>query len=115
MQYTIEQIAGIVNAEGRLASPGEKITRLLTDSRSLYFPEETLFFAIKTRHGDGHKYVEELYSRGVRNFAVTDMSGFDHLEEANFIIVKNTVKALQKLVSRPVKLSTITTFPSLTI
>ena len=97
MQYTIEQIAGIVNAEGRLASPGEKITRLLTDSRSLYFPEETLFFAIKTRHGDGHKYVEELYSRGVRNFAVTDMESFRHLEEANFIIVKNTVKALQKL------------------
>ena len=97
MQYTIEQIAGIVNADKRLASPQDRVTRLLTDSRSLYFPEETLFFAIRTRHGDGHRYIEELYSRGVRNFAVNSISGLENLDEANFIIVEDTVKALQQL------------------
>ena len=37
---------------------------LLTDSRSLCFPENTLFFALRTERGDGHRYVRELYERG---------------------------------------------------
>ena len=71
MQYTVEQIRRILKADGRLASPESRVTRLLTDSRSLSFPEETIFFAIKTRHGDGHDYVRALYNKGVRNFVVS--------------------------------------------
>ena len=48
MQYTIKQINGILKGKGKLPSPDNRVTRLLTDSRSLSFPEETLFFAIKT-------------------------------------------------------------------
>ena len=57
MQYTIRQITDIVHGKGMLQAPDNRITRLLTDSRSLTFPEETLFFAIRTKHGDGHKYI----------------------------------------------------------
>lgn len=97
MQYTIERIAAILKAKSRLASPQSEVTRLLTDSRSLYFPEGTLFFAIKTRHGDGHRYIEELYSRGVRNFVVNNADIANEFVEANFVIVGDSVKALQRL------------------
>ena len=46
---------------------------LLTDSRSLCFPESTLFFAIRTDRGDGHRYVRDLYERGVRAFVVNSV------------------------------------------
>ncbi len=97
MQYTVEQIKEILNAEGRLATPESRVTRLLTDSRSLTFPEETLFFAIRTGHGNGHKYINELYGRGVRNFVVESAEGFDTANDANFIIVTDSLAALQRL------------------
>ena len=97
MQYTIQQIASILRSDATLATPQSKVTRLLTDSRSLGFPEETLFFAIKTKHGDGHNYIEELYNRGVRNFVVNDSSRFKELSDANFILVGDSLVALQTL------------------
>ena len=97
MQYTIEQIRDILKAKGRIVTADSKVARLLTDSRSLSFPEETVFFAIKTKHGDGHNYIKELYNRGVRNFIVNRTDGLLELEDANFIIVDNSLKALQAL------------------
>ena len=64
MTYKISQIAKIIKAQ-----PGDfinyPISALLTDSRSLTFPEETLFFALVTERNDGHRYIEELYRKGV--------------------------------------------------
>ena len=97
MQYTIEQISAILKARHTGPQSASTISRLLTDSRSLGFPEETLFFAIKTKHGDGHRFVEELYKRGVRNFVVESESVAKEFPDANFIIVDNSVKALQQL------------------
>ena len=95
MQYTAEQIKKILKAEGRLTLPESKITRLLTDSRSLTFPEETIFFAIKTKHGDGHNYVKGLYNKGVRNFVVNSIDSFEELTDANFIVTGDSLAALQ--------------------
>ncbi len=97
MQYNTEQIANIVEAEYIGAVGGRTVTRLLTDSRSLSFPEETLFFAIKTTHGNGHRYIEELYRRGVRAFVVSEQDNIEKCPEANFIVVRNTMQALQLL------------------
>ena len=97
MQYTIGQITEIIHGKGILVSPGNRITRLLTDSRSLSFPEETLFFAIKTRHGDGHRYIGELYKRGVRDFVVSSTDAAGEFKDANFIVVKECRAALQTL------------------
>lgn len=97
MQYTIEQIAEMLKTSAIRGSENNKISRLLTDSRSLSFPEETLFFAIVTKHGDGHRYIDELYERGVRNFVVSNAECMAQQPEANFIMVPDTLKALQSL------------------
>ena len=70
MPYTIEKIAKLIGAE-RIGDTEARIDWILTDSRSLCFPEETLFFALLTRRNDGHKYIGELYNRGVRNFVIS--------------------------------------------
>ena len=71
---------------------------LLTDSRSLCFPESTLFFAIRTDRGDGHRYVRDLYERGVRAFVVNSVQ--EALPGAVQLLVQDTLTALQRLAER---------------
>ena len=101
MTYTIEKITTLIGAR-RYGNADANIGFLLTDSRSLCFPEETLFFALKTERHDGHAYIPELYRRGVRNFVVTGMpEGYaDGYPEANFLRVTDARKALQRLAER---------------
>ena len=57
--YTIDEIAQVIGAQRR-GTAAATINWLLIDSRSLCFPDETLFLALKTEKNDGHKYIEEL-------------------------------------------------------
>ncbi len=101
MTYTIEQVTALIGAR-RYGNSEAKIRFLLTDSRSLCFPEETLFFALVSNRNDGHYYISELYQRGVRNFVVSTIP-VDYEQfypDANFLVVVNTCKALQKLAER---------------
>lgn len=97
MDYSIKDIAGIIGATCPKLHEST-ISILLTDSRSLSFPEQSLFFALKTKTDDGHKYIAELYKLRVRNFVVSEMRPeFASMKEANFLLVKNTLRALQRL------------------
>ena len=101
MKYTIEKITTLIGAR-RIGHNDANIGWILTDSRSLCFPEETLFFAIRTQRNDGHNYIPELYRRGVRNFVVEQVpSGAgNELAQANFLKVTSTLAALQRLAER---------------
>lgn len=102
MNYTIEKITTLLGAR-RIGTADANIGWLLTDSRSLCFPEETLFFALKTSRNDGHRYIADLYRRGVRNFVVsTDAAPlWEKLEGAcNFLVVPSPLEALQRLAER---------------
>ena len=72
-----------------------EIGHLLIDSRKLVFPESTLFFAIKTESGDGHKYIEDLYQRGVRHFLIAEEQPYDKFPQASFYISDDVIGALQ--------------------
>ena len=95
MRYSIEKIATLIGAQ-RYGTREASVSFLLTDSRSLCFPEETLFFALKTERNDGHLYVAELYRRGVRNFVVNRQPS-EVFDDANFLVVADTLRALQQL------------------
>lgn len=98
MDYTISEIARIIGAKSSFADPDSKISRLLTDSRSLTYPDGTLFFALATTSGDGHRYIGQLYERGVRNFVVTDaFTPSGEMKDANILRVESTLAALQTL------------------
>ncbi|HEY5592022.1 MAG TPA: hypothetical protein VIK55_13515, partial [Paludibacter sp.] len=53
--------------------PEVNVNWLLTDSRSISFPAESLFFAILTARNNGHNYIEELYQQNLRYFVVSEM------------------------------------------
>ena len=101
MKYSIEKVTTLIGARRYGNSEGQ-VSWLLTDSRSLCFPEETLFFALKTQRNDGHRYIQDLYNRGVRQFVVEQVP--EHYEtlypEANFLRVPHSLAALQRLAER---------------
>jgi alanine racemase len=120
MNYTIEKITTLLGAR-RIGTADATIGWLLTDSRSLCFPEETLFFALKTARNDGHRYIDDLYRRGVRNFVVSTVpeaatvpvasaagsiattpaaSPAGSYPDANFLVVPSPLAALQRLAER---------------
>ena len=88
----------------------QEISYLLTDSRQLgtsqaLQPVETLFFALRTAKNDGARYIPDLYARGVRMFVVSSQSArpsnsdsdLSSLSEAVYIIVDDSLAALQRL------------------
>lgn len=100
MSYTIENIVNMLDVK-RIGNYESNVDWLLTDSRSLCFAEETLFFALKSKRNDGHKYIPDLYERGVRNFVVSDLpQNMDAYTDANFLQTDNPLKALQKLAEK---------------
>jgi Alr-MurF fusion protein len=93
----LANIAQFIGAEKKNIADTD-ISWLLTDSRSLSFPAESLFFAIRTTRNDGHKYVAELYNQNLRYFVVSEMlPEFEQLTDAVFLKVNDSLKALQTL------------------
>lgn len=101
MTYTIEKVATLIGAR-RYGTTDANIGFILTDSRSLCFPEETLFFALRSARNDGHHYIPELYRRGVRCFVVSTVPAAyaEQFAGANFLKVTDTLQALQRLAER---------------
>ncbi|MCI6504610.1 MAG: bifunctional UDP-N-acetylmuramoyl-tripeptide:D-alanyl-D-alanine ligase/alanine racemase, partial [Prevotella sp.] len=105
MTYPIEQVASLIGAH-RYGTAATAVGFLLTDSRSLSFPEETLFFALKSERNDGHRYVTDLYRRGVRSFVVEtlpdnyEQNAAKQWADANFLVVPSSLAALQRLAER---------------
>lgn len=96
MNYETKDIATLLGDAECIGSCHRPIRRLLTDSRSLSSPEDTLFFAIVTRRGDGHRYIEPLYRRGVHAFVVSCLPNGNY-PDAVFFLVTDTLRALQHL------------------
>ncbi len=99
MNYTVSSITSIVN--GTLFGKGDSnilIKILLIDSRKISNAETSLFFALIGERHDGHNYIYDLYENGIRNFVVSSIpQNLDRIAGSNFILVKDTLIALQQL------------------
>ena len=98
--YSSEEICHLTN--GKLQGDGKKkIVKLCIDSRALSIPEESLFVALRTSRRDGHQYIESLYRNGVRSFMVSELpANAAQMGEADFIVVDDTLKALQTIAQK---------------
>ena len=66
------------------------------DSRSVFVPKETTFYAIRTATGDGHDFISHLYDKGVRDFVIDrDVPFLDDKSDASVTKVKSVTKELQ--------------------
>ncbi len=95
MTLTLRNIIPILKAHWVGENDVAVIDSISIDSRSLQNGENTMFFAISGPNNDGHTYINELIDKGVRHFVVTyipeTVTG-----KANFLVVENTLDALQK-------------------
>ena len=99
MSYSISSISSIINGNiNGNGNPASRIKNLLIDSRKLSNADTSLFFAIVGERHDGHAYLSDLFEKGVRNFVVSTLpQNLSDFENTNFILVPNTLLALQQL------------------
>jgi alanine racemase len=96
--YNIKEISGIVKGKLHLQAPNsEDIEELLTDSRKISHAETSLFFALKGDRHDGHRFIESCAAQGVSNFIVSEFRDDWKNLPANFVVVNDTLDALQQL------------------
>lgn len=96
MELSVREIGDMLDARlcGDGAS-GRMIDTILTDSRSIFSPESTLFFSLKTKSNDGHRFIPELYRKGIRAFVVNRIpAGHEEFRDVSWIVVPDTMAAL---------------------
>jgi alanine racemase len=96
LNLSAQNIAPVINAKWFENSNSFEIDHISIDSRSLQNGKTTLFFALVGPNNNGHVFIEELIQKGVQNFVVTAIP--ENLKaKANFLLVENTLVALQEL------------------
>ena len=95
---SIKKVNTIVNGELIRFYNDDPIRFLSIDSRKITTAQNTLFFAIPGERNDGHKYINNLIEKGVKNFVISTASSIKNTDpNINFILVKNVIDALQSL------------------
>ncbi len=77
-----------------------QVQHLLLDSRKVYAPESSVFFAISGDRHDGHEYLLGLYQQGVRQFVIEKRCDFSLMPLANVVMVSSSVQALQAIAAK---------------
>ena len=95
MKYSLSHIAEIMGAAA--VTTDQTIEQLLLDSRKAYSPSTSLYFALPGPRRDGHQFIAELYKKGVRSFVVSEKQDGASYPGAVFIVVSDTLAALQQL------------------
>lgn len=95
MSLPIQNIIPVIHAKWFGSDETCLIDNVSIDSRSLQNNNGTLFFALVGQHHDGHQYLSELIATGVQHFVVSRVP--EKLsDKANFLLVDNTLEALQQ-------------------
>ncbi len=96
-ELSITQLALAAQAIEVIGNSNSPINKLVMDSRKIISPSQAAFIAIKGEHHDGHHYITDAYTAGVRVFIAEEKSSKPTLENACWIIVKSSVEALQNI------------------
>lgn len=96
--YTVAAILSIIQHDDRrIYDEEQEISELAYDSRKIRKGANSLFFALKNVR-DGHLFIDDAYRKGVRSFVVSRKDiDFASYGDANFIVVRDTLSALQEL------------------
>src|SRR5690606_14474733 len=97
MIYTFSLLPKITGGKLIYLSEDRPLRYLLTDSRKLTINKEAVFFAIRGSHHDGHWFLQDLYSKGIRQFVVETSIDPSEYPDANILEVRNSIEALQLL------------------
>ena len=92
--YTLRDISKITGGKciGNIDSP---ISNVHYDSRRFVQNNEHVFLAFKTNFNDGHNYINQVYENGIKQF-ITHKTPLKIKKDAGYLVVENTLAALQK-------------------
>ena len=88
-------VAAIIKAASKT-----EFKEIVFDSRRVFHPANSLFVAIKSNKGDGHKYIKDLAEKGVANFILERDTEIKNIANVNYILVDNAIDALQKIAAQ---------------
>lgn len=95
--YHLSEIKNILKAK-LLGKPSTFFANIVIDSRKLTTTSYALFVAISGDRHNGHNYIPDLYKRGIRSFLISNSSfEVSKYPKAGFLLVDDTLQALQKL------------------
>jgi alanine racemase len=95
MSISLKHIIPVLNAQWIGNSSPAEVDTVSIDSRSLQNTSHSLFFALVGPNNDAHVFIADLIEIGVQNFVVTYIPA-ECKGKANFIVVENTLNALQQ-------------------
>ncbi len=94
---TLREIALVLKAHVPFEFQDGVVTELAIDSRKIVVPSQALFFAIAGDRHDGHRFIAEVYAKGVRAFVVNSTYAANQFSDAVFFSVDDTLIALQQV------------------
>ncbi|RKR09893.1 UDP-N-acetylmuramoyl-tripeptide--D-alanyl-D-alanine ligase [Flavobacterium sp. 90] len=98
MSINLKSLIPVLNAKWIGSDTDIFVDHISIDSRSLQNGSQTLFFALSGVNNDAHLYIPELIEKGVQNFVVQYIPE-NSAGKANFLLVENSLDALQKFAS----------------
>lgn len=101
--YSAQEIAKVLPGNHTVIHPEKQVNTLLIDSRKGRQFETSMFIALDGDFRDGHRFVKEMYEKGVRNFILS--KEVEGISGANVFRVKSTIEGLQVLASHQRKVS----------
>ncbi|SHM70551.1 bifunctional UDP-N-acetylmuramoyl-tripeptide:D-alanyl-D-alanine ligase/alanine racemase [Flavobacterium chilense] len=95
MSINLKSLIPVLDAEWTGSDTDVFVDHISIDSRSLQNGSKTLFIALSGVNNDAHLYIPELIEKGVQNFVVQYIPE-NAKDKANFLLVKNSLNALQQ-------------------
>lgn len=91
--YKIKDLAQIIEADIIGKAVGE-VEEIYIDSRTIYQPQNGIFFAFSEFQKNGNLFIQDAYKKGIRVFVCKEVT--DAAKDAVYLKVESPLKALQQ-------------------
>lgn len=96
--YTAERLASLFPKGNHiLPYPDSRVQHVCIDSRKAAWQPHALFIALQGARIDGHRYIQDAWNQGVRNFLIREDADVKNLPDGNYIRVPNVLEAFHQL------------------
>ena len=99
MRISLLELSEMLGATIKGNHEAKEIVRVITDTRNIGVEAGAVFAAISGVNHDGHQFIPQAFEKGVRVFICEREVSLAHKDQATFLCVPNTLKALQRWAS----------------
>ena len=98
MNFSLQNILDITGGKMQAVFDTDIIVRrVLTDSRQIILPSQSIFIALHGEQYDGHDYLGDAAAAGVKYALISDETKAETVPDFSCILVEDTILALQQI------------------